>query len=129
MSVSAQRLIEPDHRVRRFISPPIKSVVVKTSAGRANYGFGDDCKGLTLTSARARRFLLAAQPISEQSYDHDSSWSECYAEGTVAYANGTHGRWTIELSGRGMLAVPDRRGKDVLYFLYCETCDGMRREK
>jgi len=116
---------EPDYILRRLTPPRVVNITVEVPSARADFGQNTDCSTFALKPHHVRRFLKQAQVVSKRDYNNYHPWAECYAEGTVTYANGMRAEWAIESAGRGVLVPTNGRRKGVFYFLYCETCESM----
>jgi hypothetical protein len=83
------------------------------------------CAPFRLSQADVRRYFRRAARVSERGYYHDLPMSPCQASGTVRFANGWDGRWTIDSYRRGRFVRAD--GLSILFF--CTACANPKFER
>jgi hypothetical protein len=116
--------------VDAMAATPAASKVIAMSitrnGARSNAVSGDEtaaqCSRFKLTPRDVHEFFAKAVRASVREYTHDLEMSRCYAEGTIAFANGVKGRWFIDLERRGELVLPGARSDANSIFYYCKRC-------
>lgn len=100
--------------------PTISSVRIEENGAKSPAGeeVALDCSSFRLTPRAVRRYLTRARAANEDDAHHTLDWSPCYASGTVAFADGRSGRWSVTQSGIGSLAIQGGTS----WFLYCPDC-------
>lgn len=107
----------------------VVSVVAVDRAGvLAHRVSGDEtaqtCRRFRLTQRDAREFFAKAVPVQQQVYEHLDG-SNCVTLGHLRRADGSSGRWTIDLERRGELILAS--GRRLLF--YCGRCTSPRYDE
>lgn len=111
-------------QLHRFELPAILQIVVETASEnvsekrREKAAAGDpDCTDFRIDTNNISAYLRQASMISRNDFMHVVEWSPCQASGSIAFADGTHGKWRVQQYGAGMLL----HGEETTY-LYCHDC-------
>jgi hypothetical protein len=107
---------------RSYALTAVRSVAVEANGLWSDAISSDEtpelCARFALREHDVREFFRRARRASLKEYEHDLDMSRCHATGTIAFANGDHGRWVIDMERRGLLTLSDGRS---MYF-YCPKC-------
>ena len=75
------------------------------------------CASFKPTVAQVRQYLARAQRISKADYLHETTYSNCSANGRFRTKGGTEGQWMVARGGAGILWIAGAR-----HYLNCEEC-------
>ncbi len=67
-----------------------------------------ECGRFKLSDRAALRYFVHAREVDEHRWREALDWTQCSAAGTLRTGDGKTYHWTIDQSGRGLIAVTDK---------------------